>query len=314
MSVNTTVATYVYDPTFIKNLFNNQQVNDNVTNLVNNYFSMKNLAYNSNNQFKMSIGTKMVRPQISSNIEEYVKKINVNLNKLSKSNYESLSDELAKMEFNDLKSLEKLAELVCEKAYIDHSYTDLYVKLLCKLSKERKQTKVIGHDGIEKVITLKHLVLHKCCDNLLKDFNIRSKIPTSLTDEEDIFIEYGKHKKRYVGIINLITQMYINNYIDINSIIRTIDELIKIIESNKIQENTDTKYDDLYIEFLCELLMRMDTKFKSSTDKYIDDALRSLYKYSRSKPQISSKIRFKIDDLFEVFSPKLTDKILEENS
>ncbi len=237
---------------------------------------------------------------ITSGTEEYIQDIKIILNKISAKTCEAQCEEICAINLNKNNAttltdkLEKIAEIICEQAFIDsgNNYSELYCNVLKHLSK--------------KYTDLKKLVLQKCAKNVLENYKIN--VPTDIVSEIDKMDYMTKKKTYYMCCLNFIIKMYIGNYINDDSVRATISHLFRHAEENN--------YEELYVDYICHIFFQVlkIKVFQSSTDITMIEWIKKLDKIAKyyTQKKLPSKIVFRIHDIFDLCNQKLIDKCFED--
>jgi len=204
------------------------------------------------------------------NKEELEKKINANLNKLSKDNFENMFAviEVILKERRDI-LLDYTIKNLLNKAIMQPLFCELYAEFYKKFyNNETQQIFLKIFDGLVNILEEKFIKGDdKNYDNLCK---------------------YIKDKTRFIGLFNFITYLYKFEIVNKNQIIFYVDYLVK-----KVKENNEDV--EKYCETLCKFLTNL--KNKEIIQKYLEDLteLKTNKEY-----KFGMRYKFMIMDLFDL--------------
>ena len=206
------------------------------------------------------------------NKAELEKKINGNLNKLTKDNIEPLSIIIkAILEENKEILLDYTVKNLLNKAISQPTYCDLYASVYKKFHSEESR---------------------EIFDKLFKDLIdlLEDKFDNKTTDANyDLFCKNVKEKTRFIGLFNFITSLYHIKIVNRKTLGFYIDYLF-----NKLQNSTGED-SEKYTECLCKFLTKINDK-KIFTEKLV-----VLKELQNEKDRISSRYRFMIMDLLDLY-------------
>ncbi|AYV79232.1 MAG: eukaryotic translation initiation factor 4G-like [Faunusvirus sp.] len=198
------------------------------------------------------------------------KKINIHLNKLATTNFETVSAKIADITIDNLESLDIFVTLVFNKIIEEHTYSSVYgdlIKLLCK-----KSCKFMRGD---RYVDFRDLLVEKT--QAAFEYAIVNK--KTVSDNPDI------HKKHIIGYIYLICELFRHNIIS-HKIVHSCISYMMINIS------------DFHIELVCKLLHRIGSNISAqdrATFKFYIDSLKANVKNTRLEP----RTRFMITDTVE---------------
>lgn len=270
-------------------------------------------------------------------IEVLCKRVRGILNKLTPTNFDSLLQELKTLNIDTQEKLSNVISLIIDKAADEPIYSSLYAMLCQKLGEmfqngSTKQTtksrrKASSPRELSLLIFKKEL-LNKCQRefddrianenfinsqllplqnelNEAKDYHRKVELAAKLVEEEH------KLRRRSVGIVRFIGELYKQNLILTSIMEWCIKALLKIRTEEKL-------------EYLCQLLttvgqqMELKTHDDEHDRKYCRD-LTAYFQtmqqvaYDREQRHIRNRIRFMLMDLIELrennWMPRRTDEI-----
>uniref|UniRef100_A0A914GRP5 MIF4G domain-containing protein n=1 Tax=Globodera rostochiensis TaxID=31243 RepID=A0A914GRP5_GLORO len=238
------------------------------------------------------------------------------LNKVTPSTYKDLSEDFIKYKIHeDPKLLEMIIDLIFDKAVEEPHFCPLYSDL-CKRQVEEEKRAMADKQTQEK--TFRSEIVQKCQKTFLVSNQFDEKISelkkkmdeldeadekARAQVEEEIETRRSKEKRRLLGIIRFISQLY-RHYLLIDRIINWCAvELIKRYEITK---------DEVYIEYAVELLAtvgkvyekRQDMPRGSFASVAQDQKVQDNFSFDKIcghlttlKKDMSNRIRFAIQEL-----------------
>ncbi len=243
---------------------------------------------------KKIIELKNGNTNIGNNIETYLKKVKEILNKISVHNYKELCKDICEIKLieNNNEQLDKLSDMLFEQILNDDNGTflNLYCEILKELSLKYENLKIFTLKKIGKYVLYNHSI----------------NVPKTLINEIDVQDYKIKKKSNYLCCLQFIITMYNSNYIDINSIEMTIDNLFVNVLENK--------YSELYIDYLCFFFLELLKKspFRNRKDEKMKNWLTKFYVIMNhyKDNNLTKRIIYKIEDLFELCNQTIIDEIL----
>ena len=202
--------------------------------------------------------------------EELEKKINANLNKLSKDNFDNIFAviEVILKERRDI-LLDYTIKNLLNKAIMQPLFCELYAEFYKKFY--NKETQKIFLNIFDELI------------NVLEEKFIKGN-----DKNYDNLCKFLKDKRRFIGLFNFIINLYKLKIVNKKQIIFYIDYLIKKIKEN----NQDI---EKYCETLCKFLINL--KNKSIIEKYLD-ILTDLK--TNKEYKFGMRYKFMIMDIFDL--------------
>ncbi|QKF93752.1 eukaryotic initiation factor 4g [Fadolivirus algeromassiliense] len=197
------------------------------------------------------------------------------LNKLSDSNFNSLADELTKLEIGKSEHLAKLAEFIFNKAIIETKFASMYAKL----SKELSGYSVKEND---KQVFFRELLISRCQTM----FNECSSYEPSVPNKTLITKEIA------VGCMVFIGELYNMDLLTTKIINSCFLLLIVKINQNK----------PFIIDSICALMKTVGTVFSKKANaesKVVFEKLEAFIT-NKEKTQLCNKDKFALMDLFDL--------------
>lgn len=179
-----------------------------------------------------------VKNENATDVEKLVRSVNGMLNKLSDTNFEKLSAKIVDILESDNRITQNVVNIIYEKAIDGTTFISLYARLCCKLKgietfKERLVGKCQEAFQIEKTWT---------DDSTCRSSAIKlNPSEMELTEEQQLETKRGKLKRRILGNVQFICNLFLQGLIS-KSII---DSCIKSLMLHQSEEN---------IEILCNLI------------------------------------------------------------
>lgn len=96
--------------------------------------------------------------------EKFYKQVRGVLNKLTPENFESLKQQFKEFPINTTKRLDKVIDLVFQKAIAEPSFSEFYAKMCYEMMKREvvDETKPVNAEGKHPSVNFKNLLLNKC--------------------------------------------------------------------------------------------------------------------------------------------------------
>jgi len=188
--------------------------------------------------------------QEKSREEKVSRQIKITLNKLTPTNFERLKEQLLEIAKEDTNNLKLLAEGVFHKACMEVRYTNLYAKL-CefifleyqKFQFSQEQLQALSSSQLKSNNFFRREILSMCQEV----FESKTTQPPESLSEEDSEILRIQEKKKVIGNVRLIGELFKVNLIPAKIVLICIRELInpelesfpKTIEVNQKYLNED---------------------------------------------------------------------------
>jgi translation initiation factor 4G len=207
------------------------------------------------------------------------------LNKLTMTNFDKLSNDFLKCGImGDADLIKGAVELVVTKAQQEPHFSEMYARLCLKMSAETKN--------------FKKVVVERC----------QTEFETNLEDKlEDKVKEFGENERNYWQ--TLVKKYYLGHMRFIGELFKV--ELISIKVMVKILPTLLSECDEEKIECFCKLMSVTGKLLEHQAQYYAqngkpahNDALQDCWgvvvQLSRSKGEISSRVKFMLLDLIEM--------------
>lgn len=148
--------------------------------------------------------------------EQVKKKTNSLLNKMSLENLGSISNKLYEVILlseneNDAHSLKEVITLAFNKAIDEPNYSKVYVEFFLYIHRERPvpETIVDSTDDRERkgIVLMRHILIYLCQEGLKGESYLTDDIPTP-DDLSDEYYEFMAKKRRAIGLIKFVGELY----------------------------------------------------------------------------------------------------------
>ena len=227
---------------------------------------------------------------------EAIKNLRILLNKLAKDNFPRVSDSILNSDYN-AEIMKNLVNILFNKCVNEHTYIDLYMKLVDQLFIKFKKGNNL--DGLN----FKKLFIEKCqetfeeaSDDFLKEFAVD-------LDEEE---KKQKRKKRMSGNTKLIGQLFIRGALADTVVVSCFTRLFKNPTEDSIENLCHlflTVGKNLYEKYAADAGQAMNPKkskirIKSLNKELFDDYVDRLIELKQA-PELPSRLRFMIMDVTE---------------
>lgn len=243
---------------------------------------------------KAKENTQKIQAEVS-NREKAQKQIKITLNKLTPSNFNKLKEELLSLSIQDTENLTYLVQTIFQKAVTEIKYTPTYA-LLCKFLLEgyhKYQFQAEGYESKQRKNNLFRRALLQLCQNLF-EFNPQEEDFDNLSSE-DAQIKRDKLKKKILGNVRLIGELYKLDVILNKIALRCIEDLIhpKIKDEQELDVST-CHFNEEKLEGAITLLMTGGKSFeKNSVVRDTNKVFRALAQISEANI-VSPRIKFLI--------------------
>lgn len=197
------------------------------------------------------------------------------LNKLSVSNFESLTEQLIEMKFSKKEHLECVVNIIFQKAINENSFHKLYAQICKKLI----GTNVIVDNNEYKFL---HILITKCQHT----FNASISVPKD-GDKPSLF----KLRDNVVGAIHLLGEFFNENILPKRIITECIDTILANIHKNTYLWNVDA---------LCTLIKVTGDKLFIGDNKLSEKLFGKNGSILKLKNSLQMKEKFAIMDLIDL--------------
>ena len=247
----------------------------------------KNKSLRSSSKKNYDTTWRKKKPQIKAlqykdELDKISKKININLNKLTESNFVSISNSIIEL-VNTEELLDILINAIFDKAIAQPTYCKLYVKfcnLICELD--------INTDNY-----IQNLLVNKCAE-MIASFNI-AQITNSDINNYDNFCEDLKKKLNKIGSVRFIGELYNFNLIDNSKIQNILEGLF-----NNIYSSLDKNIIELFADGIFSIMETIWDKLKDELPDLFKIYISKIEEISLNKEYIP-KIRFKMMDIVDKY-------------
>ena len=229
------------------------------------------------------------------------------LNKLTLENFERVSMKIINGGLSSVELLMGAIDLIFEKAINEPHFGKMYAQLCRVIMFELPNVqKWVGSD--QKTNHFRRSLLKKCQEEFEKDSkwtdddagskesrSERRKMLDKLSPEEKLKIaeedyERGKIKRRVLGNIQFIGQLYLEQILSENIVHRCIMSLLK--------NNNDPEEED--IESFCKFMMAIGARLDHADSKNMVDSYFVAIKDLSTSPALSSRIQFLLVDVIDL--------------
>ncbi|KAI2795460.1 Eukaryotic translation initiation factor 4 gamma [Blomia tropicalis] len=266
--------------------------------------------YYGNNENAWKPGKLASDDPVEMETEKLLKNVRAILNKLTPQNYQTLLEQFKKLEVDTRDRLTRIIDLIFEKAVKEPAFVVQYAGFCAQLA-HISVTSDPGENGEVKKIGFKYLLIRKCEQTFfsgmyadIENLDERVKEIEDCSDEakmkalEEILDDDKRlSRKRAVGNIKLIAELYKLNMLSVNIMFSCFETLLRY------------QHED-YIECLCALITNIGKNFteaiKDKQDKKdihlfekIMSKLKQIYE-QKEELKVSSRIRFMILDLLDL--------------
>lgn len=229
---------------------------------------------------------------------EAIRNLRILLNKLAKDNFARVSDSIVNGDY-DKEIMKNLVNILFNKCVNEHTYIDLYMKLVDQLFHKFRQF----NNSKAGPLNFKKLFIEKCQttfeeapDDFLKE------LPGDLDEEE----KKQKKRQRMLGNTKLIGQLFIRGALTDAAVISCFTRLFKNPKDDAIENLCHlflTIGKKLYEKYATDADQAMTPKkskirIKSLNKEFFDDYVDRLIEL-RQLPGLPSRVKFMIQDVME---------------
>ncbi|KAL1455160.1 hypothetical protein WDU94_009274 [Cyamophila willieti] len=182
--------------------------------------------------------------------ENFYKQVRGVLNKLTPENFESLKNKFVEFPINTTKRLDKVIDLVFQKAIAEPSFSEFYAKMCYEMMKREvvDETKPKNKDGKYPVVNFNNLLLNKCqqefekneCEERKNDINIKEiEAEPDLERRKELRLVFEEEerliRKRSVGNCRFIGELYKLNMLTTKIMHYCISDLLRKTEEEPLE-------------------------------------------------------------------------------
>ncbi|KAJ2547250.1 hypothetical protein EV175_005296, partial [Coemansia sp. RSA 1933] len=229
--------------------------------------------------------------------EVYNRRMRSLLNKLTLDNFEPVSDELLEWgnkstKETDGRIVRHLIMLIFDKATDEaawaHMYARLCYKLICKISDSVIDSTLPHKEGNQLFggFLVRKYLLSKCQEEFESGWKV--VMPADMESAE--YFEAAKTKRRGLGLVRFIGELYLLDILTSRIIQECIKRLLASYESPEEEET----------ESLCKLLTTIGKKIDKPASKTLVDAYFARVKIMSENKKIISRIRFMLKDVLDL--------------
>jgi len=218
------------------------------------------------------------------------------LNKICPDNFDSLVQKVVKGKEEDLKidtkdRVDMTANLFFEKAIAEEVFLSTYAQFCVALSKDLPKFQIA--EG--KVHDFRRVILTKCQGEFQSFTRSESREAVEGESEEEKkkrLDEEAKSKKRILGTIRLIGELYVRGMIGIRIISYCTELLSRNTKKHPVRPE--------FIEALCKLLETIGKNIENENEKYVNTLFEKLKKLSDMDDVLDFRHRFMIKDTIDL--------------
>lgn len=264
-----------------KSHYSKSHHNSNHSNHSNTNYSGHSINYNTPTKFDKSwrFEKTKIKKENLSDLDEVINKINSLLNKLSKNNFDNITEHVfEKIESHKSEEIiNKTIENIFTKAVMQPTYCPMYVKLLNIMDQKYQIIELIDN----KCMEYKTIIKEK-----------KKSDDSSMNEQEkyDLFCKLNKEKTYKAGYSQFIGELFKNNMITETTIKSNLVYFIENLGKSIKEEPKGTYVEDVII-CLCQLILTIHTKTSN-----IGDITSKLYVFLDNK-EIPKRLYFKILDI-----------------
>ena len=214
------------------------------------------------------------------------------LNKLTPEKFDKLVNQMLDLGINSPETLHICIVQVFEKAVAEPHFTELYADLCAALSNRLPEFTSTSNDG--KPVTFRRVLLNTCQEEFEGTNAARERLSSSQMSPEERATEEDNIKKRTLGNIRLIGELYKKQMVQEKIVHVCITDLLQVKRGDEFPSEES-------IEALCHLLAtvgkQVDTAPRSKT--LMDSYMKRLYMLSKND-KLHSRLRFMCRDAVDL--------------
>lgn len=210
------------------------------------------------------------------------------LNRITESNYESLFNELCKLDkINSKNIIDKSIQSLINNIKTNQVFCKTYARLCFDIYSKN----LWEYTDNEKVFKFQNILIK----NIETEFHVTQSLEKrkeikdtmeSIEDEDELYEYISKEKKKFNGIILLIANLYLVNMITFPIIEYVLRKLLHPIDENSVIP------DEMNLEFLYNIYPIVNTKFTYNNWKKIKD-IKYAINYIPNDSRIPNRLRLK---------------------
>ena len=264
------------------------------------------LVVNEETRWKAKIflkdGKKEESPEDDESTEVILKKALLILNKLSLTKFDKLSQKFIDCGiFTTEESLKGAISLIVDKAQLEPHFSSMYAQLCHKLSLYDKQSK-----------KFRKMLLHRCQEEFEQDLSSKvskacdfASSPEEVTEEMKAqLLEYHTNlcRKKYLGHMRFIGELYKNDLISIRIMIFCLPFLLDSDDSTDVDEEKV----ECFSKLMTTIGHSLEQQSKALADVGKKDSMEKLLKcwkdveHMLKGKKISSRVKFMLQDLMDL--------------
>jgi translation initiation factor 4G len=209
------------------------------------------------------------------------------LNKLTPENFDKLLAQMNEIKIESENNLHDVTCSVFEKAVSQPNFAPTYADFASELQQTLPSFEKDGEDGSKETLSFKRMLLMKCQDEF-EASNLMKKSPeeTKDTKNDEEKLAQTKKRKRQLGMICFIGELFVRRIVNVQIVKSCIDFLIPDPET----PNEDS------IEALCKLLETAGSALENHPKANFEEIMNQL-DTAKLSGKLLSRYRFMIQDL-----------------
>ena len=214
------------------------------------------------------------------------------LNRITESNYDSLFNELCKLEkINSKNIIDKSIQSLINNIKINQVFSKTYARLCNDIYSKN----LWEYTDNEKVFKFQDILIENIENEFHKTQSVEKRkeikdTMESIEDEDELYEYISKEKKKFNGILLLIAHLYLVNMITFPIIEYVLRKLINPLYEDKVIP------DEMNLEFLYNIYPIVNTKFTYNNWRKIKD-IKYAINYIPNDTRIPNRLRLKFMNL-----------------
>ncbi|RKP19389.1 ARM repeat-containing protein, partial [Rozella allomycis CSF55] len=232
------------------------------------------------------------RPRDEDEKQKLYRDVTIALNKITRDNFDKVCSEILNMKIDDDIILAGVIDIIFAKAIDEPNFGAIYAQLCHKLSIDLKIETIYDEEALKAINSgrttiFRRILLNKCQQEYSKKQQWKLEADKVVVAEDDEEVERLKIKRRALGNIIFIGELFKLNLLTEKIIHFCINDLLKNPEEEEI-------------ESLCKLLITVGSKLDSSQSrKYVDEYFQRI-KNIIEIPELNNRLRFSLMDVVDL--------------